>query len=279
MLADKALRDLFIEKRVVASLQFDGFKEETYVTLRGRPLLATKMALISLFEKEDLPYSLTAVMVRGVNEAEIPALADFFFEAKAVSLMIQPAAIVGRAGLNFTPQERLTNDEVVTSLETSKYIAAGDVLPLACSHPSCAASAYYFKIAADRFLSLKEFLGFEEYLKVTANRSFPGLDQEGQLAIKDKIYDLWSKMSPSSEDRAILEKVRLWLKRLEGREFTPREGFDLGRETVKSVFVHGFMDPYCLDLNRLVKCCYHYLQANGRLVPMCAHNLNLSKSQ
>jgi uncharacterized radical SAM superfamily Fe-S cluster-containing enzyme len=33
------------------------------------------------------------------------------------------------------------------------------------------------------------------------------------------------------------------------------------------------MDPLSFDFDRLVKCCNHYLQAGGRLAPICAHNL------
>jgi uncharacterized radical SAM superfamily Fe-S cluster-containing enzyme len=272
LLKDKALRDLFIEYQAAASLQFDGLAEKPYQILRGRNLLRTKLDMIELFEKEELPYSLTAVAARGVNEDQIPLIADFFFRSRALSLMIQPAAVTGRAAFNFTGENRLTLDEAVSLLETSRHIAPGDLAPIACSHPQCAASAYYFKISEERFLSLQKFLGLEEYLKVTANRSFPGLDLEGHQVIKDRIYEHWAGLSGGPEDRELLDQVRKLLKRLEGREFSAGEAFEAGRETVKSVFVHGFMDPQTLDLNRLVKCCNHYLQAGGRLVPMCAHN-------
>ncbi|MDR1085868.1 MAG: radical SAM protein [Deltaproteobacteria bacterium] len=276
LLKDKALRDLFIKNRVVAALQFDGLTEATYETLRGRNLLQTKKEIIRIFEQEDLPYSLVTVAARGVSEREIPQVADYFFKSKALSLMIQPAAVSGRAQDNFSPDLRLTIDEVVNNLETSKFIKPGDLAPIACSHPGCAASAYYFKVRDGEFLSLMEFLGLEEYLRVTANRSFPGLEPEGHQIILDKIYDRWSALSPSQEDKVLMSRIRSFLKRLEGQDFSPNRAFEAGRESVKSVFVHGLMDPYSFDLARLVKCCNHYLQAGGRLVPMCAQNLSLS---
>jgi uncharacterized radical SAM superfamily Fe-S cluster-containing enzyme len=272
---DKALRELFVNYSTVAALQFDGLSENTYLTLRGRKLLSTKLETIEIFEKEGLPYSLTAVVAKGVNDWEIGAIADFFFNSKALSLMIQPAAVVGEAYRNFGPQIRPALDEVVKALETSKNVAPGDMTPIACSHPSCAASAYYFNAGEGRFLSLKKFLGLEQYLEVTANRAFPGLDLEGSQIIRDKIYQRWAAASSDPEDIEILERARGFLRRLEGREFTPGEAFDLGKEMVKSVFVHAFMDPYCLDLARLSKCCNHYLRKGGQLIPMCAHNFKV----
>jgi uncharacterized radical SAM superfamily Fe-S cluster-containing enzyme len=273
LLKDKALRDIFLENNVVASLQFDGLTEEPYEILRGRRLLKDKMDLIELLEKENLPYSLTAVTAKGVNETQIPRIADLFFNSKALSLMFQPLVITGRAAENFNLSHRLTIDEVVELMETSRHIAPGDMVPLACSHPGCASSAYYFKINDNRFFSLKKFLGLENYQNVTQNRAFPGLDQDGQQVILDKIYDLWADSSSAADDRAVLNRIRGYLKSLEGAQYSATEAFKLGRETIKSVFVHGLMDPHSFDLDRLIKCCNHYLQADGRLVPMCAENV------
>jgi uncharacterized radical SAM superfamily Fe-S cluster-containing enzyme len=273
LMRDKAMRELFIETRTVAALQFDGLAPETYIRLRGRDLSKEKLEAIEIFEKEGLPYSLTAVAARGINDFEIPAVVDLFFELSALSLMFQPAAIVGRARGLFPPEARLALDEVVAAVESARVPAPGDMAPVACSHPGCAASAYYFKAGNGRFLSMRRLLGEDGYLKATANRSFPGVDPEGHQVIKDKIYDLWAASSGGPEDKRLMELARGFFKRFEGRPFTAAEAFDAGREAVKSVFVHGLMDPESFDLSRLVKCCNHYLQAGGRLVPMCARNL------
>ena len=41
----------------------------------------------------------------------------------------------------------------------------------------------------------------------------------------------------------------------------------------KSIFLHHYMDPHDFDLERLRKCCHHYAQADGRIMPACGFNL------
>jgi hypothetical protein len=46
----------------------------------------------------------------------------------------------------------------------------------------------------------------------------------------------------------------------------------LGAAHVKSIFIHHFMDRATFDLSRVVKCCNHYPQVDGRLLPACVRN-------
>jgi hypothetical protein len=58
-----------------------------------------------------------------------------------------------------------------------------------------------------------------------------------------------------------------------GRPLSQRELVRAGERQAKSIFVHHYMDAYDFDLARLRKCCHHYPQADGRLMPMCGFNL------
>jgi uncharacterized radical SAM superfamily Fe-S cluster-containing enzyme len=33
-----------------------------------------------------------------------------------------------------------------------------------------------------------------------------------------------------------------------------------------------FMDPYNFDLERVERCCIHYVDPDGRIIPFCAYN-------
>lgn len=46
-----------------------------------------------------------------------------------------------------------------------------------------------------------------------------------------------------------------------------------GERQAKSIFLHHYMDPHDFDLERLRKCCHHYAQADGRIMPACGFNL------
>ena len=273
--ADPALRALFRETGAVASVQFDGFRPETWLRLRGRDLSALKLGLIRLLEAEGVRYSLTATVARGVNDAEVAAIADFFFASKGLSLMFQPMAITGAAHAHFAENDRMTVDDVVSELNKSRHISEGDFNPLPCAHPACFALSYYFQIDDGTFYSLKDFLGKEAFLDVVANRTLPGLDREGHNAIRERIYEFWSAADSVADNRQVLKRIKAILRELEGRNFSAKAAFDVGSTVLRSVFIHGFMDAKTFDLGRIMKCCNHYLQPDGRLVPMCAHNVLL----
>ncbi len=270
---DAGLRALFRETGTVASLQFDGFSPETWTTLRGRELSGLKRELIAMLEEEGVRYSLTATIAKGVNDGEVAAIADFFFASKALSLMFQPMAITGAARGNFGEAQRMAIDDVVRELAASRHIKAGDFNPLPCSHPGCFALSYYFQVSEDRFYSLKEFLGREAFLDVIANRTLPGLDREGHEAIRERIYSFWSAADSVADNRQVLARIKAILRELEGKRFSAKAAFDVGSTVLRSVFIHGFMDAGTFDLTRIMKCCNHYLQPDGRLLPMCAHNV------
>jgi uncharacterized radical SAM superfamily Fe-S cluster-containing enzyme len=271
--ADPALRALFRDTGTVASLQFDGFKPDTWLRLRGVDLSGMKRELIALMEKEELRYSLTATIARGVNDDEVAPVADFFFASKALSLMFQPIAITGAATAHFSEAARMTIDDVVKELNRSRHIKPGDFNPLPCSHPGCFALSYYFQINDDTFYSFKEFLGKEKFLDIVANRTLPGLDRESHEAIRASVYECWSAADSVADNRQVLERIRGILRELEGQQFSAKAAFDLGSTMLKSVFIHGFMDAKTFDLGRIMKCCNHYLQPDGRLIPICAHNV------
>lgn len=269
--ADKGLRELFRETGTIAALQFDGFEPRTWATLRGEDFSAMKLELISLLEQEGVRYSLTATVMKGVNDHEITAITDFFFRSKGLSLMFQPAVFTG-AAMALANCDRLTIPDVVKEMEKSRFVTTGDFNPLPCSHYSCFALSYYLQLGEGEYLSLKEFLGKENFLEVIANRTLPGLEEKGYDMIKERIYDFWSAADSNNDNERILQRLRTVLRDLSATPFSPRRAFELGSASMKGIFIHHFMDRDTFDLGRLMKCCNQYPQADGRLIPICASN-------
>ena len=277
-------RRQFRETHAIAALQFDGFKPRTYEVLRGKNLADEKQKIIELFEEEKIPYSLVATIANGINAGagcdEITEITDFFFGAKAHSLMFQPVTLTGEAlrqskALQQDGIERLTVPDVVYSIERSSHVKKGDFNPLPCSHFSCFALAYYFILGDNRYMSLKEFLGKEDYLDIIANKTLPGLDSRGFETIKNRLYDIWSLSDSGIPGEKALQRIQEILREVSGGSRTPKELFSLGAESMKGIFIHDLMDAHTLDFGRLVKCCNPYPVAGQktRLVPMCAQNI------
>ncbi|HSN24174.1 MAG TPA: radical SAM protein [Methylomicrobium sp.] len=276
LLHDPALRNFFKEKGIIAALQFDGFKSSSSLFLRGVDLSTEKLALIDLLEKEGVLYSLVSTVAKGVNEDEIAAITNFFFRSKALTLMFQPIVFTGHAAAFDEKKHRLTIADLVHKAEQSSYVEKGDFNPLPCSHYSCFALSYYFTLEDGDVYSLKKFLGKEDFLKIIANKTLPGLDSEGYGLIKKRIYDLWSAADSSAVNEKVLQRIKETLRLMAGGELSKREKLHIGMNNMKAIFIHNFMDVHTLDFSRLQKCCNPYPQAGGRLVPMCAQNIFFS---
>ena len=265
-------RRAFKETGAIAALQFDGLRAATYERLRGSDLSAEKLEIISLLEAEEIPYSLVATIARGVNEDEVTTIVDHFFASKAVSLMLQPISLTGEAR-QFGEDHKLTIPDLVHAIERSGFVTPGDFNPLPCSHFSCFALAYYFVLGDGRFLSMKEFLGADEYLDVIANKTLPGLDSAGFESIRNRLYDVWSLCDADSLGEQALKRIQQVLREVSSEKLTPQLAFAIGARSMKAIFIHDFMDVTNLDFARLIKCCNPYPQSDGRLVPMCAQNV------
>lgn len=275
LLRSEKLRRLFKETGAIASLQFDGFRPGVYEQLRGRDFSAEKKEIIDLMEASGIRYSLVVTAAMGVNDNEIKDIVDFFFKSNAVSLMFQPATFTGKAGSSgFDPDKnRITIPDVVREIEKSEFVKEGDFNPVPCSHYSCFAVSYYMKIEDGHFLSLKEFVGRENFANILTNRAYPGLDSEGYSVIREKIYQFWSASDSSDADEHVLRRIREIFDGLNVSAFSSKRALDVGIESMKSIFIHQFMDVFTLDIGRLVKCCNHYPLADGRILPMCAQNV------
>lgn len=291
LLKDKKLREVFKQTRTIAALQFDGFSPAASSFLRGTDLIAQKLELIKIFEAEGIHYSLVVTAARGINQQEIPGIADFFFQSRALTLMFQPIVFTGQAvNLGMEPVEpktpadpmeqyRLTIPCIVRQLEQGRYVNRGDFNPLPCSHFSCFALSYYLQVKEGEFMSLKSFLGEENFLNICANKTLPGLDGEGFSIIQERLYEVWSAADSANLDESILKRIKSILTTLQGGNLTHRQKILLGAQHMKAIFIHHFMDLHTMDFARLVKCCNPYPRPGDRLIPMCSENVFASAGQ
>jgi len=133
--------------------------------------------------------------------------------------------------------------------------------------------SYYFAVEPGSYASLKQLLGEQRYLDVIANRTLPGLDHEGLGLLKERLYEMWSAADSADTNEKILKRIKSLLNLMNDAGFDSRRALDLGIESMKSIFIHHFMDLETMDLGRLIRCCNVYPQKDGRLIPMCAQNV------
>jgi len=272
-----ALRD----RGVVVSLQFDGVRPETYEALRGDGGLARqKLDFIEKALGLGLKLSLTATIGKGINEGEVTEILKLLFSRDNIlSVMFQPLAYTKQSG---DPMDVVTIPDVVrlAAEGSGGVLRKEDFTPLPCSHPSCFALTYLLKTTDGGLVSLPSFIDADNYLDVIKNQAIFGADMDALHRVKDALYSLWSSDGVIPNRDAVLKTVKAILKDLNSLGPRPSHArvLDVGMDRVKSIFIHHFMDRATFDLSRAVKCCNHYPQADGRLIPACVRN-NLSWDQ
>lgn len=272
LLADPSLRQVFAETGALVALQFDSSRDEDNRLLRGRSMVAERMELLRRLEAEGIAYSFVATIARGVNEDQVADLAELLFTTKASTLMLQPVSLAGRAS-DWDTSRRLTIPDVVAGLAKNPRLRREDFHPLPCSHPSCFAMSYFVETDDGIWKTLETFLGREGFLNLVTNRTLPGLDAEGFDALRLRMYELWSAADSSDRSDRFLARLRDLLRRLPQVAGDPKALMDLGRSSMKAIFIHDFMDVHSMDVSRLQKCCNPYARMDGTLVPMCAQNV------
>jgi uncharacterized radical SAM superfamily Fe-S cluster-containing enzyme len=266
------------DRKVVISLQFDGFEEKGYRTLRGRPLLREKQMILDMLEDQGVTTSLTMTAAAGVNDDQFPAMLDYLLDHDhVVSLMIQPMAFVGRGAELSGKLGRLTIPDIVRLLGSAGHpaVRAEDFLPLPCSHPLCFSLAFYLVLDSGGVISISRLTDAATLMDSLSNRVFYGLDSGEHEKLKEMIYELWSgPMGVAPDSKAILSTLRNILKEMSNpSSFDARRAFTLAERKVKSIFIHAFQDVDTFDLARARRCCQAHPQADGRLIPACVHNV------
>ena len=117
-------------------LQFDGLREEDYITTRGRKLLDLKLKVIENSKKvkpKPLSTVLVPTIVKTINDDQVGEIVKFAVKHAEVirGVNFQPVAFTGRIDKKQLEQQRYTIPDLVTDLEKQTVL-------------SCNYFAYYF---------------------------------------------------------------------------------------------------------------------------------------
>ena len=264
------------KRDVVVSLQFDGFDDEAYETMRGARLLERKLKLIELLKAEGLSCSLTMTLAKGLNDSQLRPVLDLFFStSNFISLMLQPLSFAGRAA-SMKEVERLDISALVRMLGDAGHpsVTSKDFLPLPCSHPLCFSLAFYLMLSDGGTKSVNQLVEAETLMDSIANKVVFGLDAEEHERVKSLIYALWSGPAANAPDsERVLHTLRALLKDMSCTAFDPKTAFRQAERSVKSIFIHAFQDAGTFDISRVRKCCQAYPQVDGSLIPACVNNV------
>ncbi len=155
-------------KRAEVYLQFDGFDDAIYESLRGEPLLETKLKCIEACGELGVNVTLVATLQTGVNfrantsvaEGTLDSandrengewlgrLVDFATERPWITgISFQPACYTGRHFLPDELEHRVTFPDIIHAIEreTKGRWSESDFTPLPCAHPNAHTVAYGYR--------------------------------------------------------------------------------------------------------------------------------------
>ncbi|HDD60257.1 MAG TPA: radical SAM protein [Euryarchaeota archaeon] len=279
-------------------LQFDGFKEETYIKARGRrDMLKIKLLAIEHCKRtkpKPLATVLVPVIVRGINDDEVGKIVDFALENMEVirSVNFQPVSFSGRINQEQRLKGRYTIGDLINDLaDQTDYIEGPeDFFPIPAAavlselisqianepkvafttHPHCGSAAYLFREDGGRVISLTRFIDADGLLDEAQTLIESGeFENYGKLRGALKAYQLVKRHIDTSKAPKGLNVLSM-LKSV----FLTQNKKALGEFHWRTLFIGAmhFQDLYNYDLERVRRCVIHYTTPDGRIIPFCAYN-------
>ncbi|MCD6383093.1 MAG: radical SAM protein [Thermoplasmata archaeon] len=280
-------------------LQFDGFKEETYIKARGRPgFLKEKLLAIEYCRRtkpKPLATVLVPVIVRGINDDEVGKIVDFALANLDVirSVNFQPVSFSGRINQDQRIKGRYTIGDLIRDLaEQTDYLdGPEDFFPIPAAailselvsqiakepkvafttHPHCGSATYLFKEqGSGRIISIARFLDADGLLDEALELVQSGeLQKMGKIRGALKAYQLVKKYLDTSKAPKGVNLLSM-LKSV----FMKGDKSSLGEFHWRTLFIGTmhFQDLYNYDLERVRRCVIHYTTPDGRIIPFCSYN-------
>lgn len=240
-------------------VQFDGFAEETYATIRGAShLLEIKQRALTRIADAGLFALPVMTVTRGVNEGEIGAVIQMMLDShpRMNTVMLQPAFYSGRYENERTPH-RLTLAEVADLVadQTDGLFSAEDFGPIPCSHPNCFALA----------------VGLVRDGRITPiSRYFPRFETWQEPGVAEFIAKLGDQMPQHMLDTMATDETLDGLLDLLASDEDAIDWSD--HRNFVLIGIKPFMDAHTYDKDRIDRCCVHIVDRSGEPVSLCHYN-------
>ncbi len=266
------------EQNIYVLLQWDGCDDDAYLQLRGRELSDIKKKALENLEKYGIAVQLIFTAALGLNDNRLGDAVRLLLEKENIlSLAIQPLTFPAHKSMeSFSPLERLTVPGVIAALEEQSggLLKKQDFIPLPCPNPECVSLTYLLRLDDGSYVPFPRFVEMEKYLGMLSQSATIAPNRETEEALQGIINDLWSTAGEVPDCDCITRALkRALLEMFDGSKGERRNMMRAAERQAKSIFIHHYMDRYNFDLARVIKCCHHYPLADGRVMPICAHNL------
>jgi uncharacterized radical SAM superfamily Fe-S cluster-containing enzyme len=243
-------------------LQFDSFRREALVELRGADLRSVREEALERLNRYNLSTTLVVTLKKGLNNDEIGSILDYALAQPCVrGVTFQPIQAAGRLEEFDPATDRLTLTEVRRKiLEQNVVFRPEDVIPVPC-HPDAIAMAYALKLD-DKVIPLTGMVPPE--VLINGGRNTIIYEQDAEL--HKQIFKLFSTNHSPRSGAGSLRDLLCCLPRVAVPE-------GLGYKNIFRVIIMQFIDAYAFDVRSVKKSCVHIVHPDGRLIPFDTYNL------
>ncbi len=242
-------------------LQFDSFKPEALISLRGKDLTDIRMKALEKLNELNLSTTLVVTLQQRVNDDEIGKIIEFGLKQRCVrGVTFQPVQVAGR-NEHFNPAtDRITLTEVRTRiLEQTNIFQPNDIIPVPCN-PDALAMAYALKLGGEVF-PLTRYIDPAHLL----NNSRNTIVYEQDTELHQHLIKIFS--TGISVDR-VEENMGQLLCCLP-QVHAPGLSYD----NLFRIIIMRFIDAYDFDVRAIKKSCVQIVHKDGRLIPFETMNL------
>ncbi|MFT3787123.1 MAG: radical SAM protein [Tepidisphaeraceae bacterium] len=243
-------------------LQFDSFKRDALMDLRGADLRDVRAKAIEKLNARNLSTTLVVTLKKGVNDDEVGPIIDYALKQRCVrGVTFQPVQHAGRTEGFDSSKDRLTLGEVRQQiLSQTSVFQPHDVIPVPC-HPDCLAMAYALKMNGQVF-PLTGIVDPQVLLHGEGNT----IVYEKHPQLRTLLFDAFSTAANPCSSATTLGQLLCCLPLA---PVPPNVGYD----NVFRVIIMKFMDAHDLDIRSVKKSCVHIAHPDGRIIPFDTYNL------
>lgn len=242
-------------------LQFDSFKPEALIQLRGKDLTDTRKKALEKLNALNLSTTLVVTLQQGLNDDEVGEIIDFALKQKCVrGVTFQPVQVAGR-NEDFDPaKHRITLTDVRRKiLEQSPVFQPNDIVPVPCN-PDALAMGYALKLGGEVF-PLTRYIDPSILLNSARNTIVYEQDENLHEQVI-RIFSTGVSVDAVTED---MQSLLCCLPQIQAP--------GLSYDNLFRIIIMRFIDAYDFDVRAIKKSCVHIVHKDGRIIPFETMNL------
>jgi 7,8-dihydro-6-hydroxymethylpterin dimethyltransferase len=245
--------------RIEVYLQFDSLNDEALMDIRGAKLARIRQQALEALERVGLSTTLVAVVKRGVNDSEVPAIIKHALTWKCVrGVTFQPVQDAGRNEDFDGKKNRIVLSELRRNVAEAGVFTLEDMIPLPCN-PDQISIGYGLR-QGEQVTPITSLLPRELMLQGPNTISY-----EAYPALRDRIFDLLSLSTAQANTEEKLGSLLCCLP----HAMVPEQ---MGYADSFRVVILQFLDRYNFDLGTVKRSCVHFVTPEGQIIPFDTYN-------